>query len=215
MGIGWGSPQPQHGAQGPGQWVGSTQKLGGGQFAATRGREGTSRCIPVPRPPRPPHCAHRPPSPGPSLQQPSSHRTSWLPPEPRRALLSGQPGQAERGVTSCIHRSGGSGSTLSELFCSEIPAGSCPSAPPTLQGLRRGYGIKSGPHNCLLPTYCVLDSGKTQRRAGKHAVRTRGPSRRRRWPGRSDALQPPHLTGRAGAHGPHSAVASVTARPRG
>ena len=153
--------QPPASARGPGsRTVGGKHTGtggGGGQFAATRGREGTSHCIPVPGPPRPPHCAHRPPGPGPSLQQPSGHRASWPPPEPCRALLSGQPGQAERGVTSCILRSGGSVSTLSELFCSEIPGGSRPTAPPTLQGLRRGYGVKSGPHSCLRPTYCVLD----------------------------------------------------------
>ena len=216
MGIGRGSPQPQHGAQGPGEWAGSTQEPGAGGARLQpqgEGREPVTVFL----------------SPGPQGHHivPTAHPAPALPSSSPPA--TGRPGRPLSRAGPCCQASPArpSEGSLPASFGLEDQFPRCqsysaprslvaPALPPhrlsrvsdEATGLKVALTAACGP-----PTVCW--TGRTQRGAGKHPVRTWGDSGRRRWVGRSDALLPPHLTGRAGAHGPHSAAASVAPRPRG
>lgn len=131
-----------------------------------------------------------PPSPSPSPQAVPAV------PQATRGPRSGQAGQARPGVISWLHQWGIDPRRLG----SELPRGFSPVAPLGSWPRLRGSKWPSQPH-----TYCVQGWGPSGRRGsaqGGHRARVergRGQDALTRWA--------PHLSRRAGAHGPHSAMA--------
>ena len=190
LGDGEGSPCFTPGARGQdwGQEACRNSEGEGTQFAATK-EKGARHCVPGKGSQCPLLC------PPPTQPQP-------FPPgcpgvlQATRGPRSGQAGQARPGVISWLHQWGIDPRRLG----SELPCGFSPVAPLGSWSRLRGSKWLSQPH-----TYCVQGWGPSGRRGsaqGGHRARVergRGQDALTRWA--------PHLSGRAGAHGPHSAMA--------